>query len=224
MDLDTTTDEFGNPTGPATSWNDTLLQRVLQVQGYTESNDRRVEDVPFERTFRAKPIPRAMLLSWADRNADGGATLTNLFNQLNQFGWNLPEAVRNGYDTMTFFWYNMNNAWFATSTTAGMVGMEVRINNSVLGSGIITSKDINGKKIVNPTWILPNSQATVQPNAINSYQGSPQPINSPFSASIRGMDLTNLSIRLCDETLTPLAYIGSTPASSYYFNLYVLLQ
>lgn len=218
------TDGFGNAAGPVMSWSDTLMERVDEVKGYTEANDRRVENIPFERTFRAKPIPRPMLLSWSDRSSDGGATLTNLFNQLNQFGWNLPEAVRNGYDTMTFFWYNMNNSWFATSTTAGMVGMELRVNNSFLGSGIITSKDIKGTKIVNPSWILPNASASVQPNAINSYQGSPQPINSPFSVSIRGMDLTNLSIKLCDETLTPLAYVGSTPGTGYYFNLYVLLQ
>jgi hypothetical protein len=224
MDQDTIMDEFGNPTGPVMTWSDTLLERVQQVKGYTEANDRRVEDIAFERTFRAKPLPRAMLLSWADRNMDGGATLTNMFNQLNQFGWNLPEAVRNGYDTMTFFWYNMNNSWFATSTTAGMCGMELKVNNSFLGSGIITSKDLKGNKIVNPTWVLPNASATVQPNAINNYQGNPQPINSPFSVSIRGLDLSNLSVRLCDETLTPLTYVGTTPGSTYYFNLYLLLQ
>lgn len=216
-------DAWGNSNNP--TWNEVLEEKVAAVRGYTEANDRMVEGVPFEQSFRAKPIPKLLLLRWQDRTNDAGTNTSNAFHQYNRFGWNLPEAIWNGFDTMTYFLCTMNDTFYLPSTNSGLLGIQVNVNKAMLGSGIITSADNkSGAKMVSPTFLVPNVGNSVQPVSTNFAQGCPYPINSPWSTNIRGQPLTNIELTLTDENLAPLPFNTGSPTNPYFFNLCLLLQ
>jgi len=205
-------------------WNTHLLNTVADNLGIAQANDRRNENIPWEMSFRAKKLPRPIILEWTDRNFDGGATLTNTFNQLNQFGWNLPENV-DGYDTLTLFSVDLNMAWFTGFGNA--LNISIALNNiDNIGAGAITSKDASsGAKLVSPTFFVQNAHGAAT-YAVNntSNMGAPQPINSIWAASIRGKSFGSLLFKIGDETLKPFTYIGAPPGTAYFFNVTMLLQ
>lgn len=213
-----------NTIGPqADSWNSQLIKSYENNKGYAEANDRRNENLPWEPTFKAKKLPRQMLLRWQDRSFDSGSTLTNTFNQLNQFGWNLNEIIE-GYDTLTLYSITLNMAWF---TQFGYyIGVQMQAGNEVLSAQMITSADFkSAAKMVQPTWMaVNNAGAGTVPVNNTSNMGTPQPINSVWAASVRNKRFSSITVTLCDEGLKPLTYIGSTPGTAYEVNMLLLLQ
>lgn len=213
-----------NPSATA-SWSKTLEGMAAKTLGFSEANERKNEALPWIQGPRAKPPPRQIFLRWVDRSFDSGATLTNTFNRLVQFGWNLPEIIK-GYDSITLFSCNVNMAWF--HNFGSYLGIQLNADSNLLNSDMITSADgsnAGSSKVVSPTWLLPNANGAGTIDVSNmSNMGSPDPRNSAWAANIRGKSFGSLSVTLCDEGLAPLIYVGSTPGTAYYFYLVLLLQ
>lgn len=206
------------------SWSDTLKGVVAKTTGFAEINDRQNESVPWTVVPRAKKPPRLMFMRWQDRSSGASATLTNTFNNTNQFSWNLQESI-SGYDSLTLYSANLNMVWF---TGFGQyLGIQLNGGSEMLGSGLVTSADgLSAGKMVQPTWLVNNAGGSATTADVNnsSNMGSPDPRNSVWACSIRGKSFGSLGVTLCDETLQPLVYVGSTPMTAYYFNLALLLQ
>lgn len=222
--ISTPSDLIYNPSA-SVSWSDTLEGMVKRNLGFAEANERKNESIPWTPVPRAKPPPRQLLLRWADRSFDSGATLTNKFSQINQFGWNLPENV-SGFDSVTLFSATVNMTWF--QNFGQYLGIQLDIDGAPLGSNMITTADGKNSatdKLVSPTWLVPNSGGSGAVDVTNiSNMGSPDPRNSVWAINLRGRSFGSLTVTLGDESMLPLTYKGTPPATAFYFYMVLLLQ
>lgn len=160
------------------------------AQVYRDTNDPMYEEVPYESTSRAKPIPRLMVL----RYADADIITTNYV----QFGWKLPQMI-DGYNRMTLVCINTNMTYY--NTPGGMMGIQMQFEGgATLSSNMISSAVRKGNAGYLPTFLVPN--------AINTSNSAPQFClldygEKPFSVNIRGVKSDSLQVILGDESFQP---------------------
>jgi len=212
--------------GGGSEWNGVLNKLVENTLGFSAVNERQNQSVPWTPVPQAKPPPRMMLLRWQDRSFDSGTTLAAKYSELNQFGWNMPENI-SGFDSMTLFSMTTNMTWF--QQFGQYLGVQLDLDGTPVGSNMITSADgrmnSGALKLVSPTWLAPNSAGSGAVDVTNtSNMGSPDPRNSVWAASLRGRSFGSVRVTLCDESLLPLAYVGSNPPTGFYFYIQLLLQ
>lgn len=200
--------------GASGHWDKELAQRYDDQRGYAQANMADNENVPYEPTYRAKPIPKTLILRWEDRLAPSSAT-----DQKTRFSFQLPREI-NGYDTMTLISANYNPAWFQNMGAVLCIGLD-----PIKTSAAITSADSTGARAFIPVFSVPNvgvefGQTNFQrtPNYINYYTTE----NS--SVSVRDLDLSRMTVYLGDESLQTFTLQAVPPVSPYWCTLVLKLE
>lgn len=198
--------------GVVHQWDSHLSERYQNQDGYTQSNVRDNENMGYEPTYRAKPIPRNLILRWEDRTAPSSAD-----SQKQSFSFNLPREI-NGYNTMTLTHASYNPNWFVNMGALLCIGMD-----PIKTSASITSLDNKGIRKFIPVFSVTNEG--LQFGQPNFARGCNYP-NSFFQSSVnvRDMDLTNITVYLGDESFQSFTINPVPPLSPFYCTLVFHLE
>jgi hypothetical protein len=210
--------------GHETVWNDELDSQFSEQKGYTQSNLRQNEDMPYEPTYRAKPLPATLLLRWEDRVTNNVTPATDP-SQLYKFQFALPREIR-GFNKMILTHVSFNIAYF--DNPGAMIALAIAelgtsTPYSSVGGGQQSYRQMAG---FTPQFLVSNSGFL---NGVSSLTKSPLFINYAAeelasSISIRDLAIQFLTITLGDESLQHLVPEGSLPTDPYYCNLVFRLE
>lgn len=194
-------------------WDSELSQRYGNQDGYTRSNAVDNEDMKYEPTYRAKPIPRTLVLRWEDRLAPSSAA-----QQKTTFSFNLPREI-NGYNTMTLVHASYNPNWFVTMGALLCIGMD-----PIKTSAAITSFDNKGVRGFIPVFCTGNLGPQFgQPNFARTSNWI-NLMHTDAVVNIRDMDLTSMTIYLGDESLETYQVNPVPPIDPFYCTLTFRLE
>lgn len=193
---------------PTLGWGEVMKEGYDVVKGFQEANKLTNEEQGYEMTYRAKPIPRTLLLRWEDRySADSGN------GQYTRFSFKLPTEINN-YDSMSLLQICFNADYF-TLTNKHFIVLGIEGFNA--GSPL-TSADANGKKRFMPTWIVPDqTSSTLQFQNSNSFLDAAK-------LSIRDRDLRDITLNLGNEDLARNTVVGLLPGPAFYCNMLFYLE
>ncbi len=180
-------------------------------QNTTEANDKMFEDIPYEPTYRFKPIPKLIYVRWADAFQKASGNL-----QYFDFKVRLPELIEN-YNELSLVSFGINWTFVTTVPTNWMI-MVSELQASQMDSTIITST------AVSPTWIVPASTRSqnATPQSVVEFQNTEYK-DRPYATSIRGRTLNELSFRIGGDDLQ-LVVSGGAGTGSYYCNMVMYAQ
>ena len=181
------------------------------MKGLTESNSAAFEDLPYEPTYRAKPIPKLIYVRWADAyvKASGNA-------QYFQWAVRLPDPLEN-YNELSLVSFGINWTFVTTVPTNWMIMV-----NELQASQVDTT--ITSSRAVSPTWIVPSSSAShnAAPQSVVEFQNT-EYRDRPYATSIRGRNITSLTFTIGGDDLNLLAS-GGAGTGSYYCNMVLYAQ
>lgn len=189
-----------------------LAQGAAQaVRGFNEANSAHFEDIPYEPTYRVKPLPKLIYVRWADAFVRGSGNL-----QYVQWSVRLPEPIQY-YNELSLVSFGINWTWLTSVPTNYMIMI-----NELQASQVDTT--VNNTIRVSPTWIVPSnaaSQAATAHNAVSFVND--QYRDRPYATSIRNQDINVLTVSLGGDDLNLLSSPGAG-TGTFYCNMVLWAQ
>lgn len=185
------------------AWNAVLSARADKSSGYVAANSEGNEDMAYEPTYRAKPIPKTLVLRWQDASSYGSGN-----DRYTRFGFNLPREV-NGYNTLSLLSLGLDTAYYSAMGALLCVGIQ-----EISTSALITSADRTGSRAFLPTFVVPNMGPFLQDPTNTARSPSYVSLQRPSPCvSVRGLDLTAMTVTLGDDSFQPLTLQSSLPGN-----------
>jgi len=199
------------------TFDDKLKELAFQQSGLTSANAIQNENLAYEPTYRAKPIPKLLHLSWEDRDFYD----TAINGQYTNFGWRLSPDLFKGFNTITMVGATYNPEFFVNMGAYFVLAIQ-----GVTTQTIYSTATAKGRMKITPTFMVPSQASLYQTTA--GYDRFPvwvqQDAVRASAVSIRNLNPEEFNVSIGDENMERFTLTGSVPGSEFYCELLFLLE